>query len=848
MGHMSALFGSRPVGDSSATASGAGAVAARGDIGLTQTGDGAYGVHIGNATLLSPESCPPAASVDCPPGLTNVPSRIPLFVGRDRELALLDEALAAPGQAVVHALHGLGGIGKSTLAARWATLRGTEYAPVWWITADSRAALDSGLAGLAAALQPTLVTLLPQEQLGEWARQWLASHTGWLLILDNVSDPADVEHLLARVTTGRCLITSRRSTGWRSLAKQVALDVLSAAEALDLFTRVRGEDPDAAALCAELGFLPLAVAQAAAYCEETGCTGREYLDDLAAYPAEMYEATDEGGDHERTVARVWHVTLDRLAQDPLAVRILLMLGWYGSEGIPRSLLASLGTPPAVRRALGRLAAHSMITLDDDTVAVHRLVQAVSRTSAEDDRHRHVAAIEAAREAAVRALIEALPEEDDGPTDWPAVRALLPHVEALAEHTAPEADTEDMASVFVTAAGYLTQLGLPMAPRAVALFRRVEAAVVRECGPDSEAALSARAALARALLMTEDPEEVVRLLERLHADCVAALGEGHVVTLIALAQMAEAAVRQGDDARARRLMGEVVAIRTRELGDGHRSTLSARAVLARYWTRDDRVRAGGMLDEVLGECLAALGPEDPLTLQVQSEQLTLSMAAGGAFSVAPVLRTLMGGTVDGAHFTGETTGVTAPDRALGADSAGDLFEERAPRLTLDVTAVERHLATCVRVFGDEDVRTLLVRMVLLRAYVDAGEIDRFTELFGVVEGQTAQALGDDHQLALVVREGKALLDQLEPLLGFAAPIFRNGLPTDEIARSVSENLSPEDLAPLMEMVDAVWQRMVNGQTTSQDTGSLLSAVTKLLSALDGALASGPSTGTDHDTDE
>ena len=40
--------------------------------------------------------------------------------------------------------------------------------------------------------------MLPLEALREGAVQWLAAHSGWLVILDNVTDPADVAPLLAR--------------------------------------------------------------------------------------------------------------------------------------------------------------------------------------------------------------------------------------------------------------------------------------------------------------------------------------------------------------------------------------------------------------------------------------------------------------------------------------------------------------------------------------------------------------------------------------------------------------------------------------------------------------------------
>jgi hypothetical protein len=106
---------------------------------------------------------------------------------------------------VAQAVHGLGGIGKSALAAHWAATRPHGHAPVRWINADSFAAVQQGLADLATALQPALAQALTAEALADRAAQWLATHAGWLLVLDNVNDPADIAGLLGRATTGRFL-------------------------------------------------------------------------------------------------------------------------------------------------------------------------------------------------------------------------------------------------------------------------------------------------------------------------------------------------------------------------------------------------------------------------------------------------------------------------------------------------------------------------------------------------------------------------------------------------------------------------------------------------------------------
>ncbi|MFG3123721.1 tetratricopeptide repeat protein [Streptomyces sp. NPDC048201] len=729
---MSALFDRRP--GPATDASGVGAIAAGGSIAQAMTGPGAIALHIENVGTLLPDACPPAESVSCPPRLTNLPFRAELFVGRGGELGLLRTASTTPGRPLAQVLRGLGGIGKSTLAARWAVECGPTHAPVWWIPAGSRSAIDAGVAALAAALQPSLVPLLPPEQMTEWGSRWLASHSGWLLVLDDVTNPADVEPLLSRAPSGRFLITSRRATGWHGVAEEIPLDVLSCDDAVRLFTSVRGgEDSDAAELCEELGCLPLAVTQAAAYCLETDCTVRVYMDDLAAYPDEMYAETYEGGDHERTVARVWHVTLDRLADDPLAVRLLLTMAWYAPDGIPRGLFAHLGTPLAVRRALGRLAAHSMITLSGDTVTVHRLVQAVSRTRADADRHRNPEAIGDACAAAVEALARAVPEDVDDPSAWPVMRSLLPHVQALAEHVRPEEDTAAMAYVLMRTGDYMLTAGIRLAGGAYGLLRRAEAACVRHHGPEGERTLYIRVLLARATRMLKSTEEAAPVAEEVLAGCTRVLGPEHEVTLGALSNMHQVASLQGDMGRALRLAEECLAGMVRQRGAEARSTFEARSSLVIALAAVGEVaRACDLCDELLADCIRALGEEDPVTLSVRG---THTMLAGQRDLPEPLIKFMAG-----VHSVGDQDeeGLTAALRVL-VQQIGTVNPEQFTRATEeDVRAAERDLDTCRRVLGDDHTDTVSARLVLLQVYAAtrdpryAGPAnDLLTEVFSVI---------------------------------------------------------------------------------------------------------------------
>ncbi|MFJ6578728.1 tetratricopeptide repeat protein [Streptomyces sp. NPDC091368] len=532
-----------------ADASGDRSVAAGGDIGKVVTGD--FSTQIENGVVL------PAALPVPDSGLVHLPERTALFVGRARELARLDAGTPSG----VQVLCGLGGIGKSTLAAHWAAGRLDSHNPVWWITAETAGELDAGLAALARAMQPAYVGVLPDDALRERALQWLAGHDDWLLILDNVSDPADVKPLLARAARGRVLITTRRATGWQDLAETIPVPELDPEEAAALFTRVCPGDgvPE---VCAELGHLPLALRQAAAYCSEAGISARAYLDLLARYPAETYALTAEGGEAGRTVARVWQVTLDRLADTSLAGRILAILAWWAPEGIPRRLLEPLGSPLEVTEAVRRLRAHSMIGVERDSLTVHRLVQAVVRTGGEG------------REEAGALLARATSEVRGSPSEnLEVLRPLAAQAASLAQHTEPDEDPAKWCVLFHWAG---MTFGMTTDRRAHALFVRAWLGYARLYGEESEPALQVMGALVVQQQFDGAPgsadlsEEHFELHVRLY-------GPDDTRTIEARTQLAKALLPT-DPLRASELLRENVDRAARSLGEDDAVTLGARRAL------------------------------------------------------------------------------------------------------------------------------------------------------------------------------------------------------------------------------------------------------------------------------
>ncbi|MBB5856483.1 tetratricopeptide repeat protein [Amycolatopsis umgeniensis] len=709
------------------------------------------------------------------PRLGRIPEQPDVFVGRTHELARLEAAVAGSGgRAVVVAVHGLGGVGKSTLAARFAELHADWFSPVWWVTADSAPALESGLGGLAGALAPEAV-VLPAEQRVELAVRWLATHEGWLLVLDNVTSPRDVAGLLERVRTGTVVITSRQRSGWRAV-ETVPLDVLTDDEAVTLLARIVWSDwPEADMagadrLCEELGWLPLAVEQAGAYLAQTRTSPADYLELLAQFPERMFTATAEGGDAQRTMARVWHVTLDHLTDTPAAGRVLRQLAWYAPDGIPRNLLAGAVEEPELSEALGRLAAYSMITLTGNTATVHRLVQAVTRTPDPTDPHRQPADIATARDTTTTILSTNLSKlHPHTPADWPALRMVLPHARALLEHTTPDTDTSHTSYLLNQLGTYLKGQG--DISTAIAYCSRACDSHQRLHGSDHPNTLSSRNNLASAYESVGDLERAIPLYEATLTDYERVLGPDHPDTLSSRNNLASAYESAGDLSRAIPLLEVTLTDRERVLGPDHPDTLSSRNNLAyAYRSAGDLARAIPLYEATLTDRERVLGPDHPDTLTSRNNLASAYESAGDLARATPLFEATL---TDSERVFGPDHPHTLTSRnnlAYAYESVGDLARA--------IPLYEATLTDYERVLGPDHPDTLTSRNNLAYAYRSAGDLARAIPLYEATLTDSERVLGPDHPDTLTSRNNLAYAYRSAGDLSRAIPLYEATLTDSE----------------------------------------------------------------------
>jgi hypothetical protein len=561
---------------------------------------------------LAAGAVPHPAAVDLAGPVTGLPRRpVRVFEGRDDALTMLARALGARGGAVVtQAVYGLGGVGKSELALQYADAHRGDYGLVWWITAADARQVEAGLAGLAGRLCPLVAVAGTTADAAGWAAGWLQTHDGWLLILDNVEDPIDVDHLLGQLGGGHVIVTSRRDTDWGRLADPVQLGVLdpeAAAQILVLRTGQHGTADEEAAgqIAAGLGFLPLALDQAAAYIVQQRISPAAYLVSLRQNPARMH-ATGSGA--QQTIARLWdlHITAIR-NRSPAAARLLGVLARYAPDAIPRAMLGGTAAREDTDEALGLLASYSLISLTTGSVSIHRLLQAVILT-----RPGTTGDARSLRDTALDWLNAAMPgSPDTNVAGWPLLRALVPHAETLASHF-PLDDrpqvlgwVQDQIAVFLSSQGDYAQ-ALPLGQSALAITEEN----LGPDHPDTAIRLDTLAATYSALGRSAD---ALPLEQRALAITETALGPDHLNTALRVGNLAIIYCDLGRSADALPLVERALAITETALGPDHPNTALPLGNLATTYSALGRPADALPLEQrALAITETALGPDHPDT--------------------------------------------------------------------------------------------------------------------------------------------------------------------------------------------------------------------------------------------
>jgi tetratricopeptide (TPR) repeat protein len=569
------------------------------------------------------------------PAVTNLPARNAAFSGRDDLLAELRQRLQEGSAAVVpaQALYGLGGVGKTQLALEYAYRHQADFDLIWWIVAEAPGAIPAGLAELGARLDLVHDTteVADQEQLAAIVLEELRRRERWLLVFDNIPDREQVASYLPQ-GDGQVLITSR-NRAWGGMARPVRVDTFIRAESVAFLIQRTGlqEETAATALAEELGDLPLALEQAAAYLEQTGLSLGEYLALFRRRREELLKLGEPAA-YQATVDTTWQLAIEQVASirpgGLAGVALLRLCAFLAPEAIPLDLVtqysqllpdelaAAADDDLAIQDAVAAPYRYSLVDRDHAGLRIHRLVQAVIRDRLAPEEQRQWAM------TALALVHAALPERPDQVEAWPVSARLLPHALAAAENAASVDTAASMrADVLHQTATYLqSRAEYQQAEQILKQAVVIRETVLGDRHPDTLATLET---LAHVLLARADEEGARTLHERILAIREAQFGAEHPETAKSLRALAGVLHNEGDLTKARALHERALAIREARLGPDHVDTADSLNYLSNLlYDQGDLAGAQKLRERALAIRERRLGPDHPDTLWTLSNLATV----------------------------------------------------------------------------------------------------------------------------------------------------------------------------------------------------------------------------------
>jgi hypothetical protein len=337
----------------------------------------------------------------------------PHFIGRTSLLETLRDKLCDHRPRPFNhrvALFGMGGVGKTQVAIEYVIKYKKKYNAVFWITAANSASLLLGYQQMSTLTECIVTAAMDAESVAREVLKWLEKQVCWLLVLDNVDDVSVVHGYLPELNSGEghVLITTRNRDVTGIPAEGLEVGVFESQAAADmLLLRSKLSDTanaemrlEAVKIVSELGFLALAIEQAAAFIRESLKDIFKFLVVYSANRKEMLTRRPrQNWAYEYVVSTTWLLSFEALKKaNPNAAQLLNLFGFLnpdeilieflevGKDGLPEPLKSLVGNLLKLNEALGELEQLSLIRRPGDgrIVSIHRLVQAVIRDNLQDE--------------------------------------------------------------------------------------------------------------------------------------------------------------------------------------------------------------------------------------------------------------------------------------------------------------------------------------------------------------------------------------------------------------------------------------------------------------------------------
>jgi tetratricopeptide (TPR) repeat protein len=657
-----------------------------------------------------------------------MPSLADNFGARPETVADLETALVAG--AVVGLVSGratgggqggwLQSCGKTQLAVGVAESmwRSREVELLVWVVAASRASVLSGFAEAAVDVMGAGAGDNGEAAAGSFVR-WLGETSRpWLVVLDDLRDTADLEGLWPEGPAGRVLITAADPavlSGARKVLIQ-PVGVFSPSEALHYLVARLAADADgrrgAEDLAGDLGYEPLALAQASAVIASSALSCGDYRDLFVHRRQQIAGAV---GCLPPAASVTWAISAeqaDRLSPAGGAQSLLALASLLGSHGTPGVVFAT----PAVCHYLTGSAGEVMN--QEPAREALRAAERAGLLSADLAGAAAMVRMNAGVQTAIRAAMPA---------------GMIERATAAAADALLEAWPADEQPMWLAGSLRLCAASLQHVTGGLLWMDGCHPLLLRAGRSLHRAGLTGPAvAYQRGLASASDQT----------------LGRGHPDTLAAGERLAAAALAAGQGAEAVAQFRWVLAERVRVLGPDHPSAIATRRDLGHALVSADQFGdAVTVLDRVVGDYERICGADQPETLGAQDELAAACLAAGRLSAAITLYRRTL-------STRERTQGLAHPDTVATRQKLADAYLADGSTKAA-ISHYKRVLADRERLLGPDDLATIAIRGTLGSACRSDGRIASALQFYEQSRAGYERVLGADHRDTLT--SGASLAD-------------------------------------------------------------------------------------------
>jgi tetratricopeptide (TPR) repeat protein len=667
----------------------------------------------------------------------SIPQRNPNFTGREPIITEIREIFsgAPDSQLVCVAVCGLGGIGKTSIARASVDGLGSQYAAVWWASAQTRQGLVSALAALTVRYEPQLQSEPDIEKLSRMAIARIErTERPVLLIFDNVESPQAVDGFLP--ARGAHVLITSRWPDWGGRCHEISVDNMPEDEAIAFLQARAGRNDESGArtLVRALGGLPLALDHAGAFAR----TAMLSFDAYGRSIEKFLNRAPRDAPYPASVAATFTLAIEAAARECAAAEALLgHLAFFATDRVPVYLVPdSLIAEEARADALMALVSMSLIRSDplpndEPAISLHRLVQAAARArlTAQGKAQSFVA-------QAASVLADCIPDDAyDEPKSWPRCDELVAHCLATRAHArALDVKTPSLAVLHNRIGKFLH--GRAMFSLAEEFLRDAVSLAEAVHGSSSLELAFATNDLANLLQTTSRYAEAEPLLRKALSLQEERLGRdhpGYARTLTSLAWLLHGTQRSLE---AERMLRDAVSAGERSHGRSHPDVAVRLNNLALVLQSLGRVtEAEDMLREAIAAGEGVQGRGHPMVIARLNNLASLLRDKGELGEAEKLFREVI-------DSTAQSLGRDHPDFAVGLNNLGNVLRDLGQYPAAEPLYREAILILRAK-FGERDPLTARVERNLAVLLVATGRAEEASMSAKNALATHEQALGQTH---------------------------------------------------------------------------------------------------------